>query len=264
MKKRLLIYFTIIVFLNLIFGFLLKEYTSNSIPFFTKYSLNILYKLFLVFILVFLITKHKLLLKKVLWKQNIIFIPLVVICIYLSKKSVIDDAILNNVELNEIEHLLFFLTCLSVGLFEELLFRVFIFRYSIKYSFFKGTYKSRIIKSIAFTSILFGVTHLVNLLNPNNDTIAVFNQILITISFGILLQSIYYRFNSVLLIVFIHTIFNYLGSYETTLLNMTITEDALTLQDFYRTTIFIVLFTVLLILPLSAILIRKKLAKEVD
>jgi membrane protease YdiL (CAAX protease family) len=262
MKKKLFIYFIVIVVLNLTFGFLIKEYVT-SISYIEDF-VKIIYKLFLAFIVLLLIVKYKLLPKKIFSKQNIIIIPLIGVSIYLSQKKISNYAILNNIVLDEIEHLLFFLTCLSVGLFEEILFRVFIFRYSIKYSFFKGTYKSRIIKSIAFTSILFGAIHFVNLLNPNYDTISVCNQVLMAISLGILLQSIYYRFNSVLLIVFIHTIFNYLGSFKPLLLNTTQRTEVLTIDDFYSTAIFIVLLTVLLVLPLSAILIRKKLAKEVD
>jgi len=105
-------------------------------------------------------------------------------------------------------HAIFILSCLAIGIFEELLFRVFLYQFTYKFI------SKNIIFSLLFCSILFGIAHLSNLVFSDYYKISIINQVLFAISIGLLLQSIYIKTKSVVLIVFLHAIINYLGSYK--------------------------------------------------
>lgn len=161
----------------------------------------------------------------------------------------------DNALISIFDNLLFLIYCIAVGMFEELFFRIFIFFFLLKILDKK---KKRLIYSIILTSFIFGFSHLTNLLNPEFENISVINQILFAISIGIILQSIFIRTRSLILIICLHALINYHGSYKNHLYETTEILDAQsTFIDFITTFISIILFTVLIILPISYLLVKK-------
>ena len=153
-------------------------------------------------------------------------------------------------------HAIFILSCLAIGIFEELLFRVFLYQYTYKFI------RKDIIFSLLFCSILFGIAHLSNLVFSDYYKISIINQVLFAISIGLLLQSIYIKTKSVVLIVFLHAIINYLGSYKKNILTKVVsTSETYTFEDFLTSFISILLLTFLVIIPISYFLIKKELKK---
>jgi hypothetical protein len=153
-------------------------------------------------------------------------------------------------------HTIFILSCLAIGIFEELLFRVFLYQYTYKFI------RKDIIFSLLFCSILFGIAHLSNLVFSDYYKISIINQVLFAISIGLLLQSIYIKTKSVVLIVFLHAIINYLGSYKKNILTKVVsTSETYTFEDFLTSFISILLLTFLVIIPISYFLIKKELKK---
>ena len=151
-------------------------------------------------------------------------------------------------------HSLFVLSCLATGVFEELFFRFFVFNYLLK------KLKKNLLFSIIVTSALFALAHLTNLFLSSYDTYSVINQTLFAFSIGIFLQVINIRTNSLVLVMFFHALINYWGSYRSKLVQIiseTLSEQ--TFNDFLTSFISIILFSLLILLPLSWVLIRNKL-----
>ena len=66
----------------------------------------------------------------------------------------------------------------------------------------------------------------------------------------------------VVLIVFLHAIINYLGSYKKNILTKVVsTSETYTFEDFLTSFISILLLTFLVIIPISYFLIKKELKK---
>jgi membrane protease YdiL (CAAX protease family) len=151
-------------------------------------------------------------------------------------------------------HSLFVLSCLATGVFEELFFRFFVFNYLLK------KLKKNLLFSILVSSALFALAHLTNLFLYSYDTYSVINQTLFAFSIGIFLQVVNIRTNSLVLVMFFHALINYWGSYRSKLVQIipeTLSEQ--TFNDFLTSFISIILFSLLILLPLSWVLIRNKL-----
>ena len=121
--------------------------------------------------------------------------------------------------------------------------------------------KNKLFISIILTSLIFGFSHITNLFNPEFHKISVVNQILFAISIGFILQSIYIRTKSLTFIICLHTLINYFGSYKKYLLFGEIEniESQYSFNDFVTTFISILIFTIIIVLPLSYLLIRNEL-----
>ena len=120
--------------------------------------------------------------------------------------------------------------------------------------------KKNLLFSILVTSTLFALAHLTNLFLSSYDTYSVINQTLFAFSIGIFLQVVNIRTNSLVLVMFFHALINYWGSYRSKLVQIipeTLSEQ--TFNDFSTTFISIILFSLLILLPLSWVIIRNKL-----
>nr|WP_314494661.1 CPBP family intramembrane glutamic endopeptidase [uncultured Chryseobacterium sp.] len=247
--KRIIIIFVAIIATNILLKEINKEFFHDNL------LLKIISKFLLVIITIVLLLKHSLLVR---YKYNKISVFLTIISFtatLLAFLAINNEIVINKLIIDSYTHLLFLTSCFAVGLFEELFFRVFMFLFMLK--IFEKDSKG-LFKSIILTSIFFGIAHYSNFLNPEYYKLAVINQSLFAISIGILLQSIYVRFNSLIFIVTIHSLINYLGSYKSQLfkINNDYNKDYET-GDFLSTLMSIVIFSIFVFI-VSYFLVRQK------
>jgi len=161
-------------------------------------------------------------------------------------------------DIDDYKNLLFLFSCLSVAVFEELLFRVFIFNFI--YESLKEKYN--LFRIVLITSLLFGFAHFTNFLNSDYETLSVINQILLAFGLGTLLQSLYIRLRSIIPVVLIHTWLNYFGMYKNKLVpqkvnkSVEILETTSAWSEFVSTFVSISIIIILVIIPLSYLLIK--------
>ncbi len=172
---------------------------------------KIISKSVLIIVTVILIMKYSLLIKFKLNKSSIFFTILSIIITLIAFFFVRDELLINKLYIDGYKNLQFLLSCFSVGLFEELFFRIFTFLFLLK--IFEDD-SSKLLKSIISTSLFFGVAHFSNFLNPEYFTLSVINQSLFAISIGVLFQSLYIRFGNLIFIVTLHALINYSGTYK--------------------------------------------------
>lgn len=196
--------FLSLLFVSLIYllGYPFKDFLLNyteDIFIATKTS-GFTVRFFLIFLLIKLIKKENLCmsiglnnLRKI---KNIqaLFIPFIVFSLYIfSNPWKSYNA--------EIEHFfLFFNSVLIVAIFEELLFRGFMF------NFFYKQFKSNI-KSALVSSFIFGFVHYLDLFSQPENIIGITKQVLIAISLGMFFCGLYLRTGNILASILIHFLF---------------------------------------------------------
>lgn len=125
--------------------------------------------------------------------------------------------------------------CISVGIFEEFLFRYIVFTYLLKET---NRYKY----SIILASFLFALLHGTNLFT-GATIFAVINQIEIAFLVGLFLQFIFLKTNNLVIVICIHALLNFLGSYNN--LNTNNLQDSITISDFFSTQlVFLVIYMI--------------------
>ena len=143
-----------------------------------------------------------------------------------------------------------------VGVFEEVLCRGIILNTMINQW---GHTKNGIIKSIIFSSLLFGLAHLINLIANPILIIATFSQIVYAFLHGILYASVYVRCRNLWAVIILHAVYDWLalGLYI-----FTPVQDVIVSKD---TSIESALMNILLSIPYALIglyLVRKKKVKD--
>lgn len=104
----------------------------------------------------------------------------------------------------------FFINVMLGVIFEELLFR------GIIQNIIVETYeanKKSIWKGIGIASLIFGCTHLLNLIGSPYFILGTITQVVYTFSLGMLLGVVYYLSKNIWTVILLHFIFNVLGSY---------------------------------------------------
>lgn len=207
MKNYILIFIGIIL-LNVGLGYIINTQFSDT-GFTFEYASYTTTKLAFISILIVLISRmHR---KFSLFKWNLYIIPLLGILLYFSFTFIENKIIDNGLKITFAENLLFLFFCLSVGFFEELLFRVYFFQQLLankKYSLWKTT---------IITTLLFALVHSFNLLKLEYSILGVFFQIFFAFIMGIILQALFIRFQNIFLVGALHGLVNYFGTYRTRL-----------------------------------------------
>jgi membrane protease YdiL (CAAX protease family) len=216
MTKKLLSILIIILTANFLLSYALKSIIIET-EFSQHYVLKNILKLGFVVLSIFLI--RKLSLKFQLFKYSIYIVPICIILLYLSFQNVEQSIENSNSTITSNQNLLFFLSCLLVGAFEELFFRVYIF-----HSLLSNLKGKSLLKIITITSLIFALAHITNMLNPDVVAISVFVQIVFAFGLGFIFQAIYLRFKNIILPICLHGIFNYFGTYKTRMFD-TISEE---------------------------------------
>lgn len=101
-------------------------------------------------------------------------------------------------------------TCVMTGIFEEVVFRGLIQNMICEI----GKNKEKQEEMCVFiASIIFGMTHILNLIEKPYFVLGTFTQIIYTFCLGVLLGAIYWKTRSLLLIIVLHSFFNFLGQF---------------------------------------------------
>lgn len=247
--KTLIIIFVAVIVTNILFKELNEEVFQNNL------LIKIISKLILLIITIILL-KYSLIIKFKFSKRSIFFLAASVIITSLAFLYIRDEIVSNKLAIDSYNHFLFLLSCFSVGLFEELFFRIFMFLFMLK--IFEGDNR-KFLKSITITSLLFGLAHYSNFLDPEYDVLSVLNQSLFAVAIGILLQSIYIRTNSLIFIVTIHSLINYFGTYKSRLFEVKKEYEAdYDTGDFFSTLLTIFTFLIIAIICSYFLVVNSK------
>lgn len=207
------------------------RFTIENISFFDKNILFTISRLLLIiFILLIFNKKIKFEINTTKTKRWIIISALTVFLVfYMTTK---------NIKFVTVDKFYFLLIeCFSVGFLEEILFR---------YLFFKYTYNrtNKLTYSIVLTSSIFALFHISNLFF-GYSLYSVINQIEIAFILALLLQFIFLKTNSLVLVITLHALINFVGSQKS--LNKSDISEIFTFNDFIFNQIFILLIYVIFI-----------------
>lgn len=101
-------------------------------------------------------------------------------------------------------------TCVMTGIFEEVVFRGLIQNMICEI----GKNKEKQEEMCVFiASIIFGMTHILNLIEKPYFVLGTFTQIIYTFCVGVLLGATYWKTRSLLLVIVLHSLFNFLGQF---------------------------------------------------
>ena len=202
--KKYLYIILFVIILNFIFR-ILQIVFFYDINFIIDSLYTSLFKLILIsIILYFLINKRKISLKKELTHLFKFSLIIILINIYISYKF------LNNYDFYNL--FFHFIRCFSVAFFEELVFRYLIFYLIVFYLKNLNNDYLYIYKSIIFSSIIFSFLHFFNFIFDRYDILSTILQMEIAIIFGVFLQTIFIKYQSIILVSTIHCFVNYYGS----------------------------------------------------
>ena len=157
------------------------------------------------------------------------------------------EQILAPQDISAIMNLKFLVYTLSTGFFEEIFFRVFVF-----YFIFRSMKNSEnvIWKSTLWASFCFGLAHVTNLLD-GFDTISLIIQIGFAMIVGIILQGVYLRTMSIILIGTLHGLINYFGTYRIYLFKLVLEEtDEIEWDRLITTLIILGVLSLIFIIPI--------------
>jgi len=211
---------------------------------------GIIVRLLLTIITIYIVIKEDIFRLNKLLRHSYSYVVLSGIIGFILYKIVSNSINEFDVYISVYTHLLYFGRELTVGLFEELFFRILIFGYVfciINY----GDEKTILLKSVIISSLIFSATHLLNILNPYFEKLSVISQTLAAFGLGVLFQSILIKTQNIIFVVFLHAFVNYIGAYRTELLQITVDNSPFTFNDFIQTLIIIVVSIIFIIFPIS-------------
>jgi len=260
MKRKLIYIIIIILALNFSLTYFLTSIVDTD-RFSLLYSLKTILKLLLIVLSLVLIFKSK---YSIGLKNGIFYIlPISLVLIYFSINNVNNVALEYNSSIDNINHFLFILYCFSVAIFEELFFRVYIFQNVMKIVD-NDDKKRKLIKAVLYTSAIFALAHFTNVFKEEVVKLTVIIQIIFAFGLGILFQSLLIRFKNILLIIVLHALINYMGTYKVWLikLNSSGSNADISMSDFLTSMIGCSLFVILFIFPISFLLLKPSLEKN--
>ena len=242
--KKVLIIILIFLALNLGLGTVLSMITGEP-EYPLEYGIEIGYKLLLIAGVLYVIYKTKV--ELILWNKKYLFWVISLGLVYLAVNSLSDKT----AEIPLLNHTLFFMVCVTVAIFEEYLFRVYVFD-----ALLKVYTPKKMIRVILITSALFALAHGGNALRPGVHIYGVIVQIVFAFGIGIFLQALLFRFKNVILIITIHALINYLGSYKSQLLFLERVAEEYTLNDFIMSLGIMMGMNIVIVLPISYLLLQ--------
>lgn len=163
---------------------------------------------------------------KLTWSKSIM-ISMMIFASYISIDYMQTLLITMNIHVSNIEIILFLLSTMLIGLFEELFFRVFVFNYLQKLGF-------DLIKSVMIAAIVFASAHLGNLFNSNFSLFSAIIQIIFAFGIGCIFHLFYIRTKSLFLVIFLHGILNFFGFYRSHFVNAKSTIEIESTYDISR------------------------------
>ncbi|SRR5690554_2149180 len=152
------------------------------------------------------------------------------------------------------ENIKFLIFNLSTGFFEEVFFRIFVFYFILQSM---RNIDHALWKTTLWTSICFGFAHVTNLLS-GLDFLSLVLLILFATVVGIILQGIYIRTKSLVLVIVLHGLINYFGTYKSVLIKSMEYVETSEWNRLFGTLIFIGLLFLIFVLPIRRYLISSK------
>lgn len=101
-------------------------------------------------------------------------------------------------------------TCIMTGIFEEVVFRGLIQNMICEVGKKKEKQEGL---CIFIAATIFGITHILNLIEKPQFILGTFTQIIYTFCLGVLLGAIYCKTRSLLFVIVLHSFFNFLGQF---------------------------------------------------
>ena len=196
-------------------------------PFFNDYQMLItISKTFWVIVLLFFLIRWERFSLKFITTNLFWVFCFIIPAIYYSIDFVHKEGLTYSISLKEnIEFLIF---CFSTGFFEEILFRCVVTFGLIE------CYKSNPKKKnqiVFITSIVFGIVHTVNMINTLYHPLSVISQVYFAFFMGLLLHSLFFRYGNILIPITVHSLINYLGSYQSQLFNIESATSSTLFED---------------------------------
>lgn len=256
--KTLFFILSSIIIVNMIFSYMIFQWDPILE---NRFMILSIWKMILAISVLFIFKKVQLdqilVYKKNFWIILVIGIILLLFCFIDIRNTLAID----QQEVSLSLQIWYLFSAISTGGFEEILFRLFVFN-----SFYtllkKVEINKRCLHSVLYTSLLFGIVHMGNLLKPDYSFISVINQIVIAIGIGILLQSILIRFKNIIIVIVLHGLFNYYGMYTYYLYSKSEeVAEVLSLNEHMMSFILTLVFVVI-ISSIGFLMIRKHISKE--
>ena len=251
-SKNIFIYLFCILLINV----LIKHLLLSKFGFPDRVVSEIILKTIFITITIYLILKFNLFRKKFITSNLVMTILFFLFLFFISINYV--TKISSEFEITFHKNFLFIVNTLLTGIFEELLFRLFLFVGIYKYLF--NFEYDNLVKTIIVTSLIFGLAHISNFFNQDYDKSSVIVQIIFAFGIGIFFQSLFIYSKNILIPIILHFVVNYLGMYKSKLINHEVlTTSEYTLSDFFTSTAIMLLILILVITPLCTILIKKRI-----
>lgn len=250
-KKKLIIILASILLANTSFGLLLSK--LDGFEFNKAYALAAS-KLIYTLVIIYFCYKYKLLNFKLFRFDVYLILALLIgyLSYYQMNLLLIDETLVRNNK----THFDYIIRCLSTGFFEEILFRVFVFYGLLKLFNFK-----KLIHPIWIASLIFGMAHLSNIINPEIVSLSVLTQIVFAVFIGFFFQSILIYTRSYILVAVLHGAVNYFGMYKSYLFIREIDDTPYLISDLLTTIAVFGGVFILFLYPLSLRLIRSESKK---
>jgi len=159
---------------------------------------------------------------------------------------------------NNNKHLIYIISSFAPSLFEELLFRLFLFAGLYKYLY---SFKlPKFTRTVIITSIIFALSHSINFSNPEYVQLSVIAQVLFAFGVGLFLQSLFIRYRNILIPIIIHGIINYIGMYKSQLIQTSRATEAgsYTLNDLFITLFVFSVIIIIFVLPITYFSLKHK------
>lgn len=222
-------------------------------------SVNQLFTVFakciLIVLIIVLIKKARFINRAFLFRNNLLSTAIIAVFLFLSFKDTYNSVSELGFQISNYDHTMYFIKNMATGFFEELLFRVLIFAYVC--AIFRSINSKSSIREVVVASLIFAFIHFTNFFNPNYEKLGVITQMFFAFSMGLILQSIFYRFNNIILIGFLHGLVNYNGMKKTFLFNIKKTEQ-IDMSDITNSLLTISLFTLFIVIPIMFFCLRKR------
>ncbi len=196
--------FIILILVRTILPFLFeKKYSEN------EFLIQGILKLILLLGTLFVLKREQLINWEYTFKNLIVTSIVSLLLIYLSLQLVFSKIIDLKIKVSNYDHFSYAFNCIATGLFEEFFFRVLIFVYVCKTV--SQSVNGNYFKPVLWTSFLFAVVHITGFLTGQIDIVSSINQMMFAFLIGIILQSIFFRFNNIYLVSTLHALMNYNG-----------------------------------------------------
>lgn len=248
---------TIVYILSIVLIFVSISYSFKALGYNPIHEgVSILFRLIFLLIALYLIQKNNIH-YTVITKHRYFLIPMFTIILmgFWGMYRIFDSGTLN---FNNTSHLYFLGNSIVTGFFEEFTFRVLIFSLTFRI-FVKKNVRNQL-KAVLIASMCFSLVHFINFINQKTDIVSSINQMLFAFYIGILFQSLYIKFGSILFVSFLHGFINFFAGYNMQLSNPVDDNSPININWWEQLSDWATTFFIggIIIIPIAYLIIRKE------